>query len=739
MKHEDIKYDEFIEKCTVINPDIDYCLIEKALNFAYNKHLGQNRNSGEEFINHPVNVAYILVSMKLDSATICGGLLHDIIEDTDCTYQEIVNDFGCEIADMVEGLTKLQGIKYTSSLSKESQQAENYRKLLFSVIKDIRIILIKLADRLHNMRTLQFMTEEKRIRIAQETLDIYAPIANRFGISKIKTELEDLSLKFLHPEEYQKINKIVDQKKSERELYIKQVIAPLKNALEKCGIKSDIAGRSKHFYSIYRKKIVRKIPYDEIYDLAAIRIIVDTVEQCYSVLGVVHATYEPIEIFRDYIARPKPNGYQSLHTIVIGLQKRNVEIQIRTNQMHIIAEEGIASHWRYKELTDYSDNNLRREAGRSELQKSFKEQIMWIRQLLKRKLDGGNVDFIEDLKLDLYPEIIIAISPKNDFIKLPKNATPLDFAFAIHTDVGLRCIGAKVNGRIASLKTPLRNGDCVEILKSKKPNPSKDWLEIMKSSKAKQRLRAYLKAKELEDAIVLGQEIFIKNIRKNHLRIKTEEEILDIACSFKYNNINQLFADLGKGQLLFNQILEFLQSSRKIEPENKDELKDDELELDSARHLIKGIKIENIDNLMINYPKCCNPLPGDPIIAYTTRGRGITIHRVDCTEPNFVKLKETEPERFINVFWDYDTPAGKKNIYDVELKIVGENRSDMLLNILKKFSKFKIELDDAQMSSEGDERLGRFRFKIKDKIVLNLLIRELNTIEGIKYIDRTKK
>jgi len=735
MKYEEINKNSFISSIMNKNPMLDKTLVVRAFDFALEAHAGQARNSGEDFILHPLNVSTILASMKLDTATVCGGILHDILEDTKITYSELKQSFGSEIADLVDGVTKMQRYNYTASISREEEQAENFRKLLISTSKDIRVILIKLADRLHNMRTLQFMPEIKQVRIAQETLDIYAPLANRFGIARIKWELEDLALKFLDQSEYQAIISMVSQKKDDREKFITQVINPLKEALFEAHIAADISGRSKHFYSIYRKKKVRKIPYDEIYDLAAIRIIVDSVEHCYSALGIVHSVYEPLERFSDYIARPKPNGYQSLHTIVIGPQKKKVEVQIRTTQMHLIAEEGIAAHWQYKEFKNYSESTYKKEAKRAELQNSFKEQLNWIRKLLKQQQDG-ETDFIEQLKLDLYPEIIIVISPKGDFIKLPKGSTPLDFAFAIHSDVGLRCTGAKINGRIATFRTPLHSGDIVDITTTSKPNPSKDWLDYMKSSRAKQRLRAYLRKKELEDSIILGQEIFIKKCRKHHLKMRSEEEIIEVARLFKMNSVSLFFASIGKGDILFSHVLEQLKPDISDFPAEKEEILTSEHE--TARQMIKGIRIQDIDNLMITYARCCNPVPGDRIIAYTTRGRGITIHQEECHEANFLRLLKEEPERFIPVIWDYEDKISEK-LYPVSLEVVGEKKPDLLLDILKKFNRFHLELDDAQMTSSEEKRIGRFSFKTRNKVELNLLIKEILNIDGVDYVNRGKQ
>ena len=658
MIKKDIDLEKFINEIKSNRDDIDLSLMKKvslqnAFLFAKNAHQEQMRESGKPYWEHPANVACILASMNMDAPTIIAGLLHDIIEDTKYTDEDISKAFGSEIADLVEGVSKLKKYHYKTHKSRKEQQAENFRKLLISITEDIRIILIKLADRLHNMRTIKYLDQEKIKRISQETLDIYAPLASRFGLAKIKWELEDLSFKYLYPDEYKNINEVISQKKEERDAYIREVVEPLKKYLDEDGIKAEVFGRSKHFYSIYRKKVRKNLDYEDIYDFAAIRIIVEKVEECYEVLGTIQTLFEPIkQRFRDYISRPKPNNYQSLHTVVIGPNARKVEVQIRTKEMNLIAEEGIAAHWHYKELKDTSDKSYQKKLKKTDLGNSYHHQIVWIRKLLQQEKSSD--EFMDFMQLNLYPDIIVVQTPDSDFIKLPKHATPIDLAFAVHTDVGFHCIGAKVNGKFVPIRTLLHTGDVVEVLTSPQGHPSKDWLSFMKSSKAKQKIRTYFRHKELDDAIQLGEDIFLKNCRKIHYKFKNEEDILEIARRFKINDFKTFFAQIGKGDILFASIKEIIEEKQVEEnpiPEEPvfEELPDGSLE----RKVARGVKIGGIDNLMIHYAKCCHPVPGDKIIAYTTRGRGITIHRQNCSNPGFIHLAKKEPERIMNVVWDY--------------------------------------------------------------------------------------
>ena len=742
MIKKDIDLEKFINEIKSIRDDIDLSLMKKvslqnAFLFAKNAHQEQMRESGKPYWEHPANVACILASMNMDSPTIIAGLLHDIIEDTKYTYEDISKAFGSEIADLVEGVSNLKKYHYKTHKSRKEQQAENFRKLLISITEDIRIILIKLADRLHNMRTIKYLDQEKIKRISQETLDIYAPLASRFGLAKIKWELEDLSFKYLYPDEYKNINEVISQKKEERDAYIREVVEPLKKYLDEDGIKAEVFGRSKHFYSIYRKKVRKNLDYEDIYDFAAIRIIVEKVEECYEVLGIIQTFFEPIkQRFRDYISRPKPNNYQSLHTVVIGPNARKVEVQIRTKEMNIIAEEGIAAHWHYKELKDTSDKSYQKKLKKTDLENSYHHQIVWIRKLLQQEKSSD--EFMDFMQLNLYPDIIVVQTPDSDFIKLPKHATPIDLAFAVHTDVGFHCIGAKVNGKFVPIRTLLHTGDVVEVLTSPQGHPSKDWLSFMKSSKAKQKIRTYFRHKELDDAIQLGEDIFLKNCRKIHYKFKNEEDILEIARRFKINDFKTFFAQIGKGDILFASIKEIIEEKQVEEnpiPEEPvfEELPDGSLE----RKVARGVKIGGIDNLMIHYAKCCHPVPGDKIIAYTTRGRGITIHRQNCSNPGFIHLAKKEPERIMNVVWDYSLRKKmEKKTHQKKMKVTGVQHPNFLLKILGKFSKCRIELDDIDLQKRRNQSIGVFTFFVNNENEFRILRNEILELRGVFKVEQ---
>jgi len=745
MIKEKLDPEKFIDKIKSIRDDIDLNslqndLMKKVFLFAKKAHQEQLRESGEPYWEHPAKVACILASMNMDTATIIAGLLHDIIEDTKYSYEDISKAFGSEIADLVEGVSKLKKYRYKTHKSRKEQQAENFRKLLISITKDIRIILIKLADRLHNMRTIKYLDEEKIRRISQETLDIYAPLASRFGLAKIKWELEDLSFKYLFPAEYKKINEVISQKKDEREAYIREVIEPVKKYLQEEGIAAKILGRSKHFYSIYRKKIRKNLDYEDIYDFAAIRIIVDKVEECYEVLGIIQTLFEPIKIrFRDYISRPKPNNYQSLHTVVIGPSERKVEVQIRTREMHLIAEEGIAAHWHYKEVRDISDKVYQKKLEKTDLENSYHHQIVWIRKLLQQEKSSD--EFMEFMRLNLYPDLIVVQTPDGDYIKLPKHATPIDLAFAVHTDVGFHCIGAKVSGKFVPIRTLLHTGDVVEVLTSPQGHPSKDWLSFMKSAKAKQKIRTYFRHKELDDAIQLGEDIFLRNCRKIHYKFKKEEDILEIAKRFRINDLKTFFAQIGKGDILFASIKEIIEESEIKESQITEEAEAEEL-LDGSleRKVARGVKIGGIDNLMIHYAKCCHPVPGDKIIAYTTRGRGITIHRQNCSNPGFIHLAKKEPERIMNVVWDYSISKKKeKKLHLKKIKVTGIRKPNFLIKILGKFNKCRIEPDDIDLQKKRNQSIGLFSFRVNDENEFQILRNEILELRGVFKVEQVIK
>jgi GTP diphosphokinase / guanosine-3',5'-bis(diphosphate) 3'-diphosphatase len=634
MKYKIIGKENFLSEIKKLNIGANIDLLQEALQFAASAHELQKRKSGEEYIIHPINVAYILAEMKLDSACVASALLHDVLEDTDFSEQDLEDKFGAEITVLVSGVTKIESFQYRAK--PEEKQAENFRKLLISLTKDIRIILIKLADRLHNMRTLEYMMDKQKQRIARETMDIYAPLANRFGIAGINRELEDLSFKWLFPDEYKKLAKLVLIKKDERDLMIQSAVSDIEKVMKNNDISGTVNGRSKHFYSIFHKHRRKNVSYDDILDLAAIRIIVDSVSDCYKVLGVIQTEFIPLESSRkDYIARPKPNNYQSLHLVAENVEGQRFEFQIRTKEMHLIAEEGIAAHWLYKG-----------QESKEQIQEEFEGQLFRIRNFLNDQKDSEN--FLDSLKMNLHPDIIVVLSPQNDYVKLRKHSSPIDYAFKVHTDVGFHCKGAFVNGKIVPLRSRLYSGDVVQILTSPQAKPSKDWIKFLTSPKARQKIRSYFKKLELQDFIDTGKELFFKRARKIHLKARTDEEISEIARNFRISDARSFFAALGKNEITFDVIKEVLKEKEFVEAP---QIIQDELEL--KRKKSDGIIIEEITDILLRYAKCCNPVPGDKIIGYVTRGKGITIHKTNCTNTGFFNQIKKEPERKVNVRWNY--------------------------------------------------------------------------------------
>ncbi len=589
------------------NKTADLRLLWKAFDVSYEAHSKQIRKSGEPYFVHPLEVAKILVSLKMDYQTIAGGLLHDVVEDTDVTLEDIERDFGEDIATLVDGVTKIGGLKL---LGFEQRQAENFRKMLLSMVRDIRIILIKFADRLHNMRTLEHLPEEKRRRIALETRQVYAPMAHRLGLAKIKTELEDLALKNLEPEIYAELTRKINETKEERELAILRITRPIRESIVAAKIHARFEGRAKHFSSIYNKIHNRGVPFEDIYDLLAIRIIVNKVEECYYALGVLHNLYKPInERFKDYIANPKPNGYQSIHTTVVGPLGRKYEIQIRTEEMHRTAEMGIAAHWRYKEGKIREDD--------------LDKNLTWLRQVLDLdEDDSDSSSFMENLKISLFQDEVFVYTPKGDLYKLPLDATPVDFAFAVHTEVGLHCRIAKVNGVVVPISEKLKSGDQVEIITSNAQNPNKDWLKFVVTSRARSKIKKYLRDTELENSIALGEEMLMRGLQNYGIKLKNVD-LADLAQKLKFHSEKQLLASIGYGDTKLDTVV------RKLLPEEKREKKEKSplvKLLERARGTTSGVRVAGIDNIMISFGKCCNPVPGEPITGIVTKGRGIVVH-----------------------------------------------------------------------------------------------------------------
>lgn len=702
---------QFIIHVESFNANINIPLIRKAYEFSDRCHAGQKRESGEPYVTHCLEVALILAEQHLDSTTIAAGLIHDVVEDTQITVDQIKKEFGEEIALLVDGITKLGKVKYKS---REEEQVEYFRKMLLSMARDIRVILIKLADRLHNMRTLQFVKPGKRKRIAAETRDVYAPLAHRFGIARMKTELEDLSFKFLHPEEHRILVEQIEMTRQEREEYIEQVTRPIKKALVNEGIKVQISGRAKHLDSIYRKMKLRNLPIDRIYDLLAIRILVSSKMECYEVIGVIHDLWKPVpNRFHDYIATPKPNGYQSLHTTVFGPGNRMLEIQIRTNAMHHVAEYGIAAHWLYKE-------------GRHQMDKAD-QQMSWLREVLDWQKDMTNPsEFLEYLKIDLLQEDVYVYTPRGDLVHLPAGSTALDFAFAIHTEVGMHTTGAKVGGKMVPLDTSLKSGDEVEVLTSPNQSPSHDWLRMVRTSKARSKIKRYLKQQGFEASVALGKEILERELKKGRLNYPGDDDLNDVAQSMGFISIEALLAAVGVGTASAQQIITKIGPGQVV-PEKKSLVK---RFIDTARG-DRGIKIQGMGNMMFRFAGCCQPVPGEQIVGFITRGRGITIHRADCTTA--LELSQ-HPDRVIDVEWD----AGKDQAFIVRLDILLEDRKNMLRDITEAISEADANVRGAEISGKGNPVTGAFVVEVKNLSHLNRVINKVKKVDGVISIERTK-
>lgn len=712
------------------NVDID--LVEKAYDLAFEAHKEQKRASGEPYIIHPISVAMILVDMGMDTNTIVAGLLHDVIEDTDYTYDDISEMFGVEVANLVDGVTKLGKIKYKS---KEEQQADNIRKMLLAMAKDIRVIIIKLADRLHNMRTLKHKKPEKQKKTAQETLDIYAPLAHRLGMSKIKWELEDLCLRYINPKEYYELVNMIAEKRVEREKYISRIIGDIKENLEKANIDSDIDGRPKHFYSIYRKMVNKHKSIDQIFDLTAIRILVNTVKDCYAVLGIVHTIYKPIPgRFKDYIAMPKPNMYQSLHTTVIGSEGKTFEIQIRTFEMHRTAEYGIAAHWKYKSGINGTDSK----------EMKFENKLTWLRDILEWQKEAVDAtEFMEGFKLDLFSDEIFVFTPKGVVINLPSGATPIDFAYKIHTDIGNKCVGAKVNGKIITLDYKLKTGEIVEILTSaSSKGPKIDWLSIANSNQARSKIKQWLRKARRDDNLEKGKDILEKEFKKQSLNISEllKGPLYDkLMKRYHYNNIEEMYIALGEGELLPSTVISKLRENIVKQPTEDQLNKNIEEQIARSERQTKkkqscGVTVKGLSNIMIRFARCCNPVPGDDIVGYITKGRGVSVHRKDCS--NFRSIIERQNEKIVEVSWGTEKGAA----YVAELEVKAEDRMCLLSDVMLVITDSKLSLIgvNAKSGKNGIANIN-IQIKIDDIEQLKDLMKKIRRLKGIVDVYRVNK
>ncbi len=710
-----IRINDIIDKVTEYYPDADLDIIDRAYIFSAKVHDGQVRLSGEPYLYHPLEVAGILADMKLDVVSVAAGLLHDVIEDTHATLEEINEMFGKETTHIVSGVTKLSVLPFDSS--SQARQAESIRKMILAMADDIRVILIKLADRLHNMRTLRFHSEAKRKKIAKETLDIYAPIAGRLGIYWIKKELEDTSFMYLQPEEYSKIESLVNKDREEGKKYIETVKNLIENKLDENNLKGEVSGRYKYFYSIYKKMTSQNLLFEEVYDIIAFRIILDSISQCYEVLGLIHSLWKPVaKKFKDYIGVPKPNMYQSLHTTVIGPVGERIEIQIRTWEMEKVAASGIAAHWSYKEGLQFDEKT----------NKAFS----WIQNLVDNQEDFNNPDeFLENVRIDLFPDDVYIFTPRGEIKTVPRGATPVDFAYSIHTEVGNQCTGAKVNGRIVPLQYELKTGDTVEIITSKKQHPSKDWLNFVKTVKARSRIRQWIKIQEKERSITLGREMCEKAFRKYRLNFNTllkSEEMEKVVEHFGFKTIDDLIASVGYGKITPLQII------RKIVP--KPEKAEDESILNKIIGRVRkkkpktGVMVKGVDDILIKFGRCCQPVPGDPITGYITRGFGVTVHRTSCV--NALKMS---PERQIDVEWDVDIA----DTYPVKIRVRSYDRVGLLADIAANISKNGANIISANTETRENKMVDSFfTITVEDIDQLNKILLSIKQIKHIQEVTR---
>ena len=721
---------DVIKRMKMNKRKVNTALIQKAYNFAAEHHKGQKRMSGEDYIIHPLNVAYILADLQMDDSTICAALLHDVVEDTDVTNEDIVKNFGEEIAEMVAGVTKLSKIQYVTI---KEEQVENYRKMFLAMGKDIRVILIKLADRLHNMRTLSNLKRDRQIANAKETMELYAPLANRLGIYSLKSELEDFAFRYLYPEEYRELVMSIEKKREERIEFINKIMNEIRVALKKQKIVAEVTGRAKHLYSIYRKMQRDNITIDQVYDLFALRIIVNSVKDCYAALGVVHDLYTPMPgRFKDYIAVPKPNMYQSIHNTLIGPKGTPFEVQVRTWDMHRVAEYGIAAHWAYKEANKFKKSNV----------VVTEDKLAWLRETLEWQKDMQDPDeFLKTLKTELFEDEVYVFTPKGEIKTLPRDATPIDFAYTIHAEVGHKMVGCKINSKMMPIVTPLKSGDIVEIITSDTAKgPSRDWLKIVKSSSAKTKIQQWFKKTEREENIEKGKDILDKEIKKigmSHSDLFKPEWIQVVLNRYNYNSVEDMYASIGFGGISPNKIItRLLEEYKKEHEEDVIEEKIQELVTEAPRKNSapkSGVSVKGIDNCLVKFSKCCNPVPGDDIIGYITKGRGVSIHRKDCTN---LKDLLSEEERIIEVEW-YDEK--EKAEYNVDIQVLANDRTGLLADVVKEITSKKINIMGVNTKTSKD-RIATIdvTLEVQDIEQLNQIIKQIRKVDSVYEVTRKK-
>jgi GTP pyrophosphokinase len=711
------RLETLLEEVPKYQPGADLELLNRAYRFSEQSHRGQQRASGEPYLSHPLEVARLLVDFKMDVVTVTAGLLHDVIEDTKATKADLEREFGREIADLVDGVTKLSKLAFSS---REERQAENFRKMLVAMARDLRVLMIKLADRLHNMRTLQYLPVDKARKIAQETLDIYAPLAHRLGMARVKAELEDLALRALHPEAYVDLQRRVAKRRLEREAEIGQAIAIIERKLSEVGIEAQIRGRPKHFYSIWKKMHDQGREFDEIYDLTAVRVITNSVRDCYGALGVIHSLWKPVPgRFKDFIAMPKVNMYQSLHTTVIGPKGDPVEIQIRTVEMHRIAEEGIAAHWLYKE----------RKTGKDKLDDS----LLWLRQLLETQQELKDPqEFLDTVRVDLFPDEVYVFTPKGDVKSLPEGSTPIDFAYTVHSKVGEHCVGAKVNGKLVPLRTTLQQGDIVEIVTSPNQHPSRDWLQIVKSSRARSKINQWLKIEERARSIALGRELLereAKKYRLNGTALLGGEDARKVAADLGFPTVDDMLAALGYGKSSVSQLLHRLApAAAMVEAPEKPRAASA-----TRPKAEQGVRIRGVDDLLVRFARCCNPLPGDAIVGFITRGRGLTIHARDCLT---VAKSVLDRERLVNVEWDVAAPATRP----VRIAVyIGRDRPGLLSEITGAISAKNGNITKAEVTVTDDRRgMNHFVVEVADLEQLQGIMTAIRDVPDVINVERVR-
>ncbi len=703
-----VRINEIIDAVKDYHPSADVTVIMKAYVYSAKVHAGQIRKSGEPYLSHPLAVASLLTDMHLDVASICAGLLHDAVEDTDATLDDISRLLGQEVAVLVDGVTKISELTAGTTVAR---QAESLRKMILAMAGDIRVLLIKLADRLHNMRTLGYLPEEKQQRIALETREIYAPMAHRLGIRRWQAELEDLALYYLEPQAYRRIQESVAFRKADRDRFKEEVMAKIKKAMDEQGIKCTVSGRSKHFASIYQKMIRRNVDINELYDIIAFRVIVENLRDCYEALGVIHTMWKPIPgRFRDYIGMPKPNGYQSLHTAVVGPMGQRMEVQIRTEEMHRVAEVGIAAHWRYKE------------DGASDI--SEQQRFAWLRRLMEwqREMEDPS-EFLQSLRMDLYPEEIFVFTPGGDVKELPRGATPVDFAYAIHTEVGHQCVGAKVNGRMVSLRHELNTGDQVEIITQANHTPSKDWLKFVVSSRARSKIRAFIRESERSRAVSLGRDLLDREFRKRSTTLNAvmkEGKLDPVVKDFSFKDPDHLLAAVAYGKISPKHVV------NRVFPQPRKEDKPGFLERALRRRRKRpkdGVKVKGVEDILVRFAKCCNPLPGDPIAGYITRGRGVTVHDARC--PHLAKV---DPERMVELEWD----VPDDQVRPARIQVVNTDRSGALADLAAVLKKREINILEADVRTTDEQHgVANFLIEVKDAHQLRELLKDLHKVKGV--------